>query len=253
MICILIITKYCKSKRTHIPRIIYTFWKGDNEKENLFISKCIQTWMNHNPNWTINVLTENNVHEYAPESSTIQCDHIQQFSDFVRLEVLEKYGGVWVDASIWMNSNLDSIIERMDYELIGYKNPIKHDTYIMENWFIAASTNCRFVKLWKDEYFKMKHMKVHDYLTSVPTLSKVNIENPLYLSQNVAWNVCYQNHPNLHKTIYLYDSGKGPFKLQWKCNWNPKKYAEMFQAERHGIFPMLKITSIERNQILQQP
>jgi len=253
IICIWIIAKYCKRKRTYIPKIIYTFWKGNDTKENVFITKCIQTWMTHNPNWKIIVLNEINVHEYAPESYTIQCDNVQQFSDFVRLEVLEKYGGVWMDASIWMNSRLDSIIEGMDYELIGYKNPIRHDTYIMENWFIAASTNCRFVKLWKDEFFKMKHIKVHDYLTSVPTSYKVDIENPLYLSQNVAWNVCYHNHPKLHKTIYLYESAKGPFELQWKCNWDPIKYAKLFHDKKHDIYPMLKITNIERNQIVQLP
>lgn len=253
IICILIISRHCKRKRTHIPRTIYTFWKGSNEKENLFISECIHTWMNNNPNWRIIVLTENNVHEYAPESYNIKCDHVQQFSDFIRLEILEKYGGVWMDASIWMNGNLDLILKGMDYELIGYKNPIIHDSYIMENWFIAASTNCRFMKLWKDEYFKMKTMKVDEYLNFVPSTHKKNIENPLYLSQNVAWNVCYQNNPKLHKTIYLYDSAKGPFALQWKCNWNPKTYAKVFQNEKYGIYPMLKITNIERKEIIQQP
>ena len=238
-----------KKRKCMVPKVIYGFWESD--RPNKIIDECIQTWYKHNPNWKIILLNNSNVNEYAPESLSIPCNSIQQFTDFVRLEILSKYGGVWLDVSIYMNTSLDNILKNYtQYELIGFKNPIRRDTYVMENWFIASTKTCVFIQKWKEDFFKLRHVSIEEYLSYIPERYKKDVEDPMYLAQNVSWNYCFHQFPNLRHTIYLFPSHNGPFKLQWMAKWDSLEYKRIYPLLKETIKPFIKLTHNERNAIM---
>jgi hypothetical protein len=236
-----------------IPRHIYTYWDSKDMRENAFIHECIRTWSTHNRGWTIHVINADNEHKYV--STKVRngtYDSVQRYADFVRMDVLERNGGVWLDASIYMNESLDwihSIQRRYRCSLIGYNNPIRPQNYVMENWFIACSPGCPFVREWSSEFHKSYH-DTDAYIGSIPkTITKL-VENPIYLTMNVCWKKVYETHAELRNACHLMDSKYGPFALQTKSVWNAERFKALFESDKDKWKPFIKLTKSNRKTLL---
>lgn len=83
------------------PRLIWTFWH-DPELP-LTVKACLQICRALHPQWQLTVLNKDNYHRYTSNMYLEYLRHndsLARFADFVRLVVLARYGGVWMDASI---------------------------------------------------------------------------------------------------------------------------------------------------------
>jgi hypothetical protein len=256
--------RHSMERQQWIPKNVYTFWVSDNPKESSFVLMCIKTWYKHLPDWQIHVITEKNLGHYAPESMALrdqlkngekrvlQC--IQKFSDLVRLEVLATHGGVWLDASVFMTSSLNWIHTKQRKHrctLLGYLNPIREHTQVMENWFIACTPAHPFVLYWRLEYIKSFKNTIK-YLEDIPAYILPLVENPSYLTMNVCWKYVFDHFPTDHNSIHLMSSAKGPFSLQVQSKWNPSVFVHLFHNEpiRTKTRPFIKITAKERKLLL---
>lgn len=78
-----------------------------------FNKLCIDMWRDMNPDWDVVLITFENVSDYLPDFIDIIHDspdrEIAQCADLLRVSLLAKYGGVWVDASVLPTCNLDTI------------------------------------------------------------------------------------------------------------------------------------------------
>ena len=82
------------------PKIIWTFWH-DSTRIPPIVSVCIDSWMLSNPDYKVNVINNNNMHEFIDvPSSDFWKDSFTRTSDMLRLHLLERYGGIWIDSSI---------------------------------------------------------------------------------------------------------------------------------------------------------
>jgi len=85
-----------------------------------------------------------------------------RFSDFLRLELLQKNGGVWIDIStiIIKGNFLDNYYNEMidkRYDILVYEFPsrtINKNHPYLENWFIMAPKNSRFINDLYTEFNK---------------------------------------------------------------------------------------------------
>ena len=48
---------YGNDNTSHIPKIIWTFWEGDN---NVVVNMCIDSWKYNNPDYDIRILNKSN-------------------------------------------------------------------------------------------------------------------------------------------------------------------------------------------------
>ena len=233
-----------------IPKIVFTYWSSKNEKANLLVDKCVSTWRIHNPDWEIFFLNDSNVHEFSNLVHDPNKCSIQHFSDLLRLDLLSRHGGVWLDATNWMTTSLNWILSTQNekYSVIGFRNPIKPHTHIMENWFIACAPQSLFIKKWQAEFYRAIR-DVDQYLETVPRVLWDQVENPKYLVQNVAWNVTYQSNPVLRAGVCLLDSKNSVFKLHWDSKWDPVVFSNRFVKHNSQYKPFIKITQIERSHV----
>lgn len=128
--------------------------------------RSISKWMS---NKKIHVIDKSNLFEYVklPDyvikkwekgiiSNTL-------FSDFIRLSVLTQFGGIWVDATVFMTGKLPKYIENSTlfvYQTSGYDI-----TKIGESWFIKANAHNRILQITLDlmnEYWRREN-KIRDY------------------------------------------------------------------------------------------
>jgi len=105
-----------------IPKKIWFLWLQGLSRAPDIVRSCYQSWEKHNPEWELNILDENNL-EYYVNIKSIVCDNYstitpQALSDIVRINLLNKYGGVWVDATCYCCKPLNSWLPQ--YSTAGF-------------------------------------------------------------------------------------------------------------------------------------
>ena len=103
---------YFENRETKkIPAIIHSFWFSKDEKTDLY-KKCIESWYKFCPEFEI---IEWNVENY----DVTQCQYTREafehkkwafISDFARLDVINSYGGVYMDMDVELISSLDYLL-----------------------------------------------------------------------------------------------------------------------------------------------
>ncbi len=94
-----------------IPKVLHLIWFGKKEK-NALILECISSWKKTMPLWKIKEWDEENYSlEKAPQwVQTAYSERKWAFvSDYARIDILEKEGGVYLDTDMYMVRSLDSL------------------------------------------------------------------------------------------------------------------------------------------------
>lgn len=88
-------------------KILWSYWEGPG---NILNKRCLNSWKRFLPDWDIRMLNNNTLEKYdILKPSTYNQLTITTKSDIIRLNLLYKYGGVWLDASILLHQNFDWI------------------------------------------------------------------------------------------------------------------------------------------------
>ncbi|MEM6963160.1 MAG: capsular polysaccharide synthesis protein [Bacteroidota bacterium] len=176
-----------------IPQKIWFLWlQGFDDMPHL-VRKCWTSWLTHHPDWEIIFLDKNNLYDYVniktilEDRSTIIYAASQ--SDIIRINLLRRYGGVWVDATCFCQRPLESWLP--DYLAAGFF-AFHRPGYdrMLSSWFLAATAdnllveaycatvnefwkNNQHAKMWQDRpwiYRLLLKFKIHGYLKKNPTL-----------------------------------------------------------------------------------
>ena len=99
-----------------IPKIFYTFWAQGEESVPNIIKKSIISWKVNNPDYSIILVTLSNAQELIKSLGIELPSNFLKISpqyqaDWIRLALLSKRGGIWVDASIFMTASVEPLIE----------------------------------------------------------------------------------------------------------------------------------------------
>ena len=162
-----------------IPKIIWTYWSQANVMPE-FNKLCIETWRKKNPDFVIHVLNDENILKFISLNELpkyfFEITPLQSRSDVVRLALLKKYGGIWMDSSIIC---LKSLTWCSNPILTGYSvtwNSLTNELDVFDSWFIACNKNSYIIKKWHDEYMKLwlnrkTNLNIHldPFLIDVPT------------------------------------------------------------------------------------
>ena len=84
-----------------IPKIIHYCWFGNNEKPELVL-RCIESWKKQLPDWEIIEWNESNwdVRNFEFTKKAYENKKYAFISDVARLDVLYRYGGVYLDTDV---------------------------------------------------------------------------------------------------------------------------------------------------------
>ncbi len=143
----------------HVPRTIWSYWGGEPSE---CAEACRRSWNDHRAGFDIHVLTADTLHRFLPNFPDLP-DGIpeQKKSNLVRLMLLERYGGIWMDYSTVMRSSIDwavSLTERNGCEMMAFYNEfydeyrVDHERPIIENGFLVAMMGSTFIADWRETY-----------------------------------------------------------------------------------------------------
>lgn len=143
-------------KENIVPKIIWMYWDGN--KGNALVDLCISNTKTICNDFDVRVLNNQTVSAYIELPVFNEELPIAVKADYIRLALLKKYGGIWMDASIFLTENLNWVLEKISYNstFVFYSDHCTTDytNPIVENWFIAATKDNEFIDDWFAEFEK---------------------------------------------------------------------------------------------------
>lgn len=94
-----------------IPKKIHYCWFGNGEKSDLF-KRCIRSWEKFNPDYEVICWHEGN-YDVCQNNYTKQAWENKKYafvSDFARLDILYKHGGIYLDTDVEVLRNFDDLL-----------------------------------------------------------------------------------------------------------------------------------------------
>ncbi|WP_288162059.1 capsular polysaccharide synthesis protein [Dubosiella newyorkensis] len=151
---------------------VWVCWLQGFNNAPLMVKKCILSQQKYLPNREYIIINEENYSKYVTFPDYI-VDKIDRgliskthFSDLLRLELLNKYGGTWIDATVFITREVPSYM--LNSELFVFQD-LKpgadgHST-VISSWFMTAQAGNRIISLTLAllyEYWR-KNNKLKDY------------------------------------------------------------------------------------------
>lgn len=161
-----------------VPKIIWMLWlQGFNSAPPL-VEVCIKSWERHNPDWSLRLLTQENVREHLDAEF---CDDLfstklphKKIANIIRLALIARHGGIWVDTDCFCTCPLDSWIQEataagffafrftesdrwlIDEKVSRYQRLLSRtDDRVLANWFLAAAPGSYIPTHFSREHFKL--------------------------------------------------------------------------------------------------
>jgi len=239
-----------------IPKKIWMYWAGDKLPEEIqcFVNKIV----NENTDYTLTIINSENLRTFLPELVFSHQDMlVAHKSDVIRLELLYKYGGIWLDATIIMNQTLDALLavnKNNIYDMIAFyseSSTIDPDYPVIETWFLAAPPNNAFIERWL-YYFRpiitLGAPAFFNQLKQLPDYKTIvqDIKIPDYLILNITQQQALrENNPY---NFYLRKCEANALLYQTLAGWRPVKLSRMLMVDRlpDALPPLTKLTGLDR-------
>ena len=140
----------CATYLPHQPtrKTIWTFWDSDDVPED--VSAIIHSWKLWAPEYKIVVLNPQSVHCFLPDANLDGTKELKLRTDIIRLRLLHKYGGVWIDSTVLLTRPLD--VGDKGFVAIAIPEYQTHGppADFVESWFLAADAGEYIVDRWAE-------------------------------------------------------------------------------------------------------
>lgn len=150
------------------PNIIWVCWMQGMENAPEVIQKCFASLKKYCVGFDIKIVSYENLKTYVtlPDYIWKKYNNKQitntQFSDILRLCLLQKYGGYWFDATVFLTDKLPEAI--LNAPFFAYHS----NTYLKNNsWFLKSAPNDLIITNMKNlmlEYWKYENRMLNYFL-----------------------------------------------------------------------------------------
>lgn len=216
---------------------IWTFWDGNPPD---LVLRCIESMRRKNPKRPVVVVSKSSLpifldpNDYPTFSgrpgTPDDFSSPQYLSDWVRLTLLEKYGGIWFDASLICTSRVESWISQNEDDITMF--PMHANSNIHGNWTMASpKPGHSLIRAWRAEMARVLNeagpqnvptgfcrQAFIDFPAVVQLWIKPNSPPLPYLWVYLVLQVVLHKHPELHTKINLKPSIDGPMYRRYFFN-----------------------------------
>jgi len=129
-----------------IPKKIWFLWLQGLDGSPPIVELCRNSWLAKNPTWEFHFLSYDNLATYS-DIDISAFDHLgkSQLADLIRLNLLLRHGGVWVDATTFCVRDLDSWLPAYTKSgFFAFEKPGRDRA--ISSWFLASTPNNQLVE-----------------------------------------------------------------------------------------------------------
>ena len=143
---------------------VWVLWLQGQDRAPEVVRKCINSHEKHLKDRNIHILTEGNYRDYVSfplwiqekiDAGIITRTHM---SDLLRLELLNKYGGTWIDATVFLSDKpSEYMLESPLFLFQTLKPGLDGHATAISSWFMTSQSDSRILMLAREllyEYWK---------------------------------------------------------------------------------------------------
>ncbi len=136
-----------------IPKFIWIYWEQGEKQAPFLVKSCINRWRNINSDWEVIILNKDNLAEYINLPKLPNYLPVRYQANLLRTMLLNKYGGVWVDATTYCHRPLSEWLPLLASSgFFMFSNPAEDRD--IENWFIASTKSNPLIDNWRRQIEK---------------------------------------------------------------------------------------------------
>ncbi|WP_027014499.1 glycosyltransferase family 32 protein [Comamonas composti] len=141
-----------------IPKILWTYWSQPHP--DVFVCECLQSWRLQCPDYEVRLVHPGNLADYVQAGELpgqFAGLHPTKQSDWLRLYLVARHGGFWLDASSLLTSSMDwmQASDAATREFVGFyleKFTRLPAFPVVESWAFGAPPGSRFMAAWQEEF-----------------------------------------------------------------------------------------------------
>lgn len=124
---------------------IFVYWQNHNNQETpTYVELCYDS-IEKNSNCTLHRINQQNVFDYLPDlrKDLFNLESMPQICEYVRLKLLEKYGGIYLDSDCVVLRDMSFLFDMFNSEktFVGVRD---HDNFII-NAFMSCLPNAPII------------------------------------------------------------------------------------------------------------
>ncbi len=163
--------KRIENKTHEYSDFVWWCWLQGEENAPELCKACLESVRKHLPNKKIVVITSENLYDYVDFPDFIKEKYKNgkisntHFSDLIRLQLLIKYGGTWIDATVYCTAYPDYAFNT---PLFVFKTRERNDpATVAQSWFMSAEKNEPILTLSRDllfDYWQKNNVQIHYFI-----------------------------------------------------------------------------------------
>lgn len=159
---------------------VWVCWfQGIDNNTPSVVKRCIQSMYDNLKKEEVILLTDENFPNYVSLPDFIMKKYRDgiitktHMTDILRLELLIKYGGIWIDSTVLCTGEIPDYIQKSDLFIFQNLKPGRDgDSVALSSWFIAAKTNNKVLmatqalmyEYWKKNNKLINYFLIHNFL-----------------------------------------------------------------------------------------
>ncbi len=243
-----------------IPRIIWSYWQGGTPP--LLVRRCFDNWRRLHPHFEIRILDERGALQYLPAiPRALDGASAAKRADWIRLELLRRHGGIWLDASTILTRPLDWVLAeqaRTGADFVGYylqQYTSAPDRPVVENWFMAAPPASPFIEDLQREFTgeaigrSGEEYIAHLRARGLYERALQRIDMPAYLSMHLALQVVLLRGGAYRLCLARAEAGPYLYHVLGRWRRTGLKLRLLFARVRGPLPPLIKLRSPDRRRL----
>ena len=222
---------------------IWVFWYQGEESMPELVKCCYRSICNNSNGRKVILLTERNltdyvdIPEYIKDKVKKRYITITHLSDLVRVELLYKYGGTWMDATLFVNAPIDNSKSNGIFGTVKI-HPLTKGTisdYRWTSFYMFAYPGSLAMKCFRDVMYAFweKNRAMLDYFF-------IDYTFELLYQKNINFKSVVDGNPYIHQHIFdcqINETFTGQFKKEWSDT-------HIFKLNRRNVIDESKVDSI---------
>ena len=231
-------------------KIIWSMWWQGDDKKILpeVINLCFSQIKKFSGSNSVKIITKENFHEYITlpeyifekvEKKVISLTHL---SDIIRMYLLSKYGGLWLDSTVLITNYINEKIFEFDYFSINNGFDVNSRSVAQQRWATSLQASkkncilCSFVlDMWLEYWKKQKSIVDYILLDYLIALAYENLTECKNLIDAIPTsNFQYDNYDKIKKILNSPYNSETYKKLTFDTNFFKLSYKEKFNKSILG-------------------
>jgi hypothetical protein len=147
----------------HKEKIIWVCWFQGIEQAPLLVKRCIESIQKNVGNARVVILDDENIKDYISLPAYIiekyQRGLISKahYSDIVRCSLLAQYGGIWMDATVYLTRRIPDHLFHCDFSSLRFNEGNSDEAISAGYWtayFLASQKNDPYIVMVRDIFYQ---------------------------------------------------------------------------------------------------